>query len=178
MPNNYRFPGQCVGAEGCPRPVAVKMRMLCDSHYAAYSRNKQEKVCTLEWCEGRYYAKGYCQSHWQRQADGLPINDPRIKHTCMGPDCDREVVRRSLCKTHYSQKWHGKELTPIRPRKEIPEREGQRWCKTCDKWKDRDADFYKTSRGSKQGECKSCMIKRNGANNLRRKLEKQGVEVE
>lgn len=142
------------------------------------ARINHKRYCTMEWCEQLLYAKGMCHSCYEKNRNGR-LRDPRIPvpvQHCAGPECERVAGASGLCKTHYSQKWHGKELSVIKPAKEVPEREGQRWCRTCDKWKDRENDYYNTSGGAKQGECKPCMIKRNAANNLLRKMKKEGVD--
>lgn len=45
---------------------------------------------------------------------GFPQIMPERKF-CSGPECDRVVVRASLCKAHYGQRWKGNDLTPLRP---------------------------------------------------------------
>lgn len=42
--------------------------------------------------------------------------------TCSFSGCDRRTQSLGLCNTHYSQKWRGRPLTPIRQRR--PEGEG------------------------------------------------------
>lgn len=40
--------------------------------------------------------------------------------TCTGPDCSRPAWRSGLCHGHHWQRRHGRELTPLRPRKQSP----------------------------------------------------------
>ncbi len=72
-----------------------------------------------------------------------------MKKTCTFEPCDRPLVAKGLCRTHYAQSRSGKELTPIRvqaPR--IPATytpDGLRVCRACEEAKDPDTGFYKRS---------------------------------
>lgn len=162
------FPGKCVGAEDCTRPIRVRSRMLCNSHYAALKPNRRNYTCKLHWCDQPGYAKGFCQYHWDRDRQGLAIIDPTLpKPTCNGPQCEREVHSSNLCRSHYMQHWAGKPLKPLR-RYMTEDHGGMRKCKTCEQWKDREEHFYNTSTGGKQGECKTCMVARTRQRRLER----------
>lgn len=168
MPTGGTFPGKCVGAEDCTRPIRVKSRMLCNTHYVATRPRKRNYTCTLHWCDRPGYAKGYCTNHYDRLRNGLPLVDPTLpKPICTGPECSREADSQGLCRSHYMQQWMGKPITPLR-RYKTDDAGGLRKCKTCEKWKDREEEFYNTSRGTKQGECKTCMIARTRQRRLER----------
>lgn len=175
---NGPFPGKCIGKTDCSNPVTVKVRQMCQSCFVVWRRTLETRTCGLEWCDNRYYSKDLCQHHYHVQRTGRPIinpNDP--KPTCAGPECDRDAGKSGLCATHYKQRWDGRELTPIRAYLiyEDDSHPGQRLCKTCLQWKDRDEGFYNNSRGGKQTECRPCMIKRSSAHQLEKKLKAQGV---
>jgi hypothetical protein len=132
--------------------------------------------CDVPGCGRPVYSKMLCGMHYERQRSGRPLIKVKPpKPPCSVDGCPRLAVTKGMCSTHYVQNWMGKELIPIKPRHEVPERPGERWCKSCDQWKDREEGFYDTSSGGKQAECKSCQIKRNGANQARRKLERTGL---
>lgn len=181
MAMNGPFPGKCVGKPDCTRPINVKKRQMCHSCFVSWRRGLEERVCSLEWCDNKWYSRDLCQHHYQRQRQGLENKDPRTpKPTCYGPECDREAGASGLCTTHYKQQWEGKELKPIRKWQTFEDdaHPGLRRCKTCQQWKDRETEFYKTSSGGRQGECANCMIKRSGAWNKGKKLRDQGVNID
>lgn len=135
------------------------------------------RYCTMDWCDKPLYATGLCRNCYDKNKRGT-LRDPRIPKEvakCAFGACDREASLKELCSTHYAMQWNGRPLAPIRDRREAPERPGERQCKTCKQWKDREEGFYDTSSGGKQGECKPCMVKRNSANQARRKMERQGL---
>lgn len=178
---NGPFPGQCSVDDNCTRPVVVKKWMMCDTHYVMWRRKvATTPPCTLDWCERKTYAKGLCQSHYQSQRQGHPLVDPRlpkpVKPKCAGPECDRDAESVGLCRSHYHQQYIGNPLTVLRSWG-VENKDGKRKCRTCKQWKDYEDDFYNTSTGHKQGECKPCFIARSAAHQQRRKLEKMGVEV-
>lgn len=180
MPTGGPFPGQCVGAEGCPRPVFVKKSMLCNSHYVMMRRRENDNPpCSLPWCDSKVYCKNLCQNHWQRDRKGLPNIDPRApkpsRPPCVGPECDREGRGSTgLCPSHYAQWKLGKPLTPLK--KWMVEDNGvERKCRTCKQWKDREEGYYNATGGSKQGECKVCQGRRNSFHQEQRKLLELGL---
>lgn len=80
------------------------------------------KLCTVDGCDARVMAKGWCSGHYQRfrihgdplRGGPLRVSDKRrsADHLgqCVADDCEREVAvsERSLCTMHY-QRWrkHG-----------------------------------------------------------------------
>lgn len=133
------------------------------------------RCCTMEWCDTPLYSKGLCKNCYEKKRRGT-LADPRIPKpvkVCSFEDCGRPVSSSGLCSTHYMMKYSGRPLRPIRTRLEVPERPGQRYCRTCNEWKDREDDFYNTSHtsGGKQNECKDCLTVRARANKLRRDRE-------
>lgn len=99
---------------------------------------------------------------------------------CAFKGCTREVgVRKSgLCIAHYNQQWAGKELTPLRPyvkRKKAPE--GYLHCKNCDSFKKVD-DFYTRTNGVPHHHCKTCMIRENREDTIRREAREAAEATE
>lgn len=82
---------------------------------------------------------------------------------CQYEPCDRDVIAKGLCMTHYQQRRRGKELAPIQEPRRKP---NESYCLTCDTQKARE-DFYIRPNGRLQNECKACVIKR--VNERRRK---------
>jgi hypothetical protein len=172
------FDGEC-SKDGCSRPIHVLKSGLCATHYLKYRRSLDTRVCSLEWCDKTYYARGLCQYHHQRQSSGLPFIDPNApKPECLFSGCGRDEEVMGFCRTHYMQHWLGKRLTPIRSYSNDNVHDENRKCKTCGEWKEEATNYYRRSNGNGyQSECKTCAIKRNSAHQERRKLEKMKVQA-
>lgn len=95
------------------------------------------KTCTIEGCEKRYYARGWCQMHyrrWKVHGDtdtrlswtGRKLNEPYI---CSVEGCESEVstkAAKGLCMTHYSRlRHHGS----VEERPPLPSRDERFWSK-------------------------------------------------
>lgn len=145
------------------------------------ARINHPRYCTMEWCDDLLYAKGKCRNCYDKSQRGTLV-DPRLgkpeKPRCSFPGCDhpRYTKNIDICRAHYMQRYLGKELSPLR-RWNTKDAGDKRKCRTCGQWKDRETGYYRTSNGGTQGECKPCMVKRNGVNNYARKLRKEGVNV-
>lgn len=67
------------------------------------------KTCSISNVDcGPYYAKGYCNFHWQRWRKGIDLRTPKLKMEpqagiCDEQTCQRERVTRGYCHTHYMQ---------------------------------------------------------------------------
>lgn len=48
-----------------------------------------------------------------RMTNAAPIIGDLLR-ACSGPECDRPVKAKGLCEAHYSQRWKGRELKPVR----------------------------------------------------------------
>mgnify|MGYP003588338986 CR=1 FL=1 len=80
----------------CGRKYAS--RGLCDSHRKQQLAGKEltpigarRTVCSVEGCDGKHYARGYCRYHYNR------------KMTCDIPNCPDTHYARGLCKRHYQK---------------------------------------------------------------------------
>lgn len=139
----------------------------------------EERFCSLEWCDSKLYAKELCRNHYEQVRRGTEPVDPAIKKeekVCAFDECGRPFKSKGYCTSHYIQLWKGEELRPLNGWK-VKDMGEVRRCYTCEKWKVRETSFYKTSRGTYQGECKPCMVKRSSAYNLEKKLRSMGVEM-
>lgn len=58
------------------------------------------------------------------------------KRTCDFDGCGRPRRSLGLCKPHYLQHFHGKPLTPIKPRvdRSVRDEQGRKQCNTCCEW--------------------------------------------
>ncbi len=61
--------------------------------------------CSIEGCDGRNHARGFCKKHWDRWArNGDTELHPLIRVVCTVADCQTLAVARGLCGMHY-QRW-------------------------------------------------------------------------
>lgn len=70
--------------------------------------------CSYPECTRKYYAKGFCQPHYDQVRRGVPLG-PIKEHrtTCEYPECGRKHYSKGLCKAHHQQQWMGKKLVPV-----------------------------------------------------------------
>ena len=82
-----------------------------------------ERVCSVDGCEGKYSAKGYCKFHYGRLQNGRPLDAPKgqrsqvatVYSLCSAKDCNRAYKVRGMCKAHYDRWRHGLPIDePIR----------------------------------------------------------------
>jgi len=77
-----------------------------------------KRACSIEGCEGKYYAKGFCAKHYQKNrmkqkektsSDAVmetaatlqvPVAMVRV---CKIPGCQRKLVAKGLCAAHYQR---------------------------------------------------------------------------
>lgn len=60
--------------------------------------------CAKPGCNGDYYARGYCESHWKR---ATYVRKERPVYRCGVSGCDRKYHGGGLCKHHYTQRRRG-----------------------------------------------------------------------
>ncbi len=74
------------------------------------------RICSIDGCEKKHYAKEYCSFHYKRSLKGKNLYDPKNSElflkVCTIADCDGEHVAKGYCAKHYAQwKHHGKIFT-------------------------------------------------------------------
>lgn len=132
-----------------------------------------DKTCSVEGCEGRAIARGWCRKHytrWDRYGDPLYEPPPPPKaNPCTVEGCTNPQKSRGWCQTHYRRfQRHGDPLHVKRIRGAGPSRapvvrdpvqEGNKRCRRCGLEKPLD-DFYTRKSGHYVGQpmpyCKPC----------------------
>lgn len=97
--------------DGCFRPKA-SYTGYCTKHYQQWKkhgeintkteRNKKNAntKCSIEGCNNPYYAKGYCNMHYQKRYDN-PNKDNNT--VCKVEGCNNLSFVKGYCRTHYQQ---------------------------------------------------------------------------
>lgn len=108
-------------------------RGMCRAHYRLFLKQTpaeqrpsayEQRTCSVAKCVRPHSAKGLCAAHRKRQVKGKPLGEPiRVRAAsswdgveCRVRGCDRPTKTKGLCAVHYQQAWHGRELSPIKPR--------------------------------------------------------------
>lgn len=111
-------------------------------------------ACTIEGCEGKHVARGFCVAHYERwRRHGNPLGggpSPQGPGPCSVEGCEKPRKCRGLCLAHY-QRW-------------------QRWGDPLDSWADRrplgrrtDRNGYVLTRVRDDDPLGVAMRQRNGA---------------
>lgn len=83
---------------------------------AQRSDDMTDRTCSIDECDNRPVARGWCNKHWTRWRNhGDPhVTKPRVRGTCTVDDCNRTTAAHGYCTLHY-QRWHrhGDPLTVI-----------------------------------------------------------------
>lgn len=62
------------------------------------------KACTVDDCERPMFARGYCNTHYQRwKRLGTHVLPERTESTCLAADCIGRVYSLRLCLVHYQR---------------------------------------------------------------------------
>lgn len=89
---------------------------------------KQGRTCSVEGCDARHVARGYCHKHWKHWH-----NDNADR--CSVVECGRPVHGNDLCRAHYARSLRGRDISaaPLRkPRHPLPVNVWGVWCKSPD----------------------------------------------
>lgn len=68
------------------------------------------KICAIDDCEKKFYAKDYCKAHYtrlQKYGDPLGRYVPNRERTCEVEGCDLVVASSGLCNAHYQRQRNG-----------------------------------------------------------------------
>ena len=62
-----------------------------------------ERLCSVEGCERKHYAKGFCRTHYARMSRGAPLDRPIQRHGgpvkfCSVEGCDRGNRAKGFCR--------------------------------------------------------------------------------
>lgn len=74
------------------------------------------RICSVEGCEGRVQARGWCGTHYSRVRRGIPLDAPVRKPqknkglTCSWETCEAPAYAQVLCKMHYTRRREGKDM--------------------------------------------------------------------
>lgn len=70
------------------------------------------RLCDVEGCDERHFAKGYCRAHWRQARENLTLDaDP-----CSVEGCDRGCYAKKLCSKHYLRLQRlGTTTLPVKP---------------------------------------------------------------
>jgi hypothetical protein len=98
------------------------------------------RLCSVEGCGRKYFAREYCKPHWDRFKKGIPMDTPIIRRDTVKPPmcryCTFPVKGRGMCAMHYTRYLrHGNALTTLYDRKPLCSVEGcydrvdaRGWC--------------------------------------------------
>lgn len=63
-----------------------------------------DRTCTVDGCEGKFYAKGWCSRHYYRNYHtGSPLGRMKSTDPCSVEGCGVQVSAKGLCLSHYMQ---------------------------------------------------------------------------
>lgn len=79
-----------------------------------------DRACSIEECERRHYARGYCEAHYrrlQRTGELAPAKQigQHSPKTCSVEACDRLATERGLCHGHYLRLLRHGDVQATRP---------------------------------------------------------------
>lgn len=78
------------------------------------------RVCSVDDCGRKVYARRVCNPHYQRLMAGASLEPPLRRFDpergCSAPGCTRPHGQNGLCQAHNKQSKAGREFTPIRTR--------------------------------------------------------------
>ena len=131
----------------------TKKRGLCESCYrqslkrGELLRIQYPQNCSIEGCENKHLAKGYCSKHYKRNQihnDPLYVN-PKPKYTkCSIEGCENKHFGNGYCSKHYQRKrTHGDPLY-VNPMQRCPNMSLEETIKHC---------LNQSRKGGPNGDC-------------------------
>ena len=71
------------------------------------------RECIFPGCDGKHYAKGFCEKHYRRWKRGAGHWKGYLdQETCIA--CPEKVYAKGLCKNHYQQWQRAQKGHPLR----------------------------------------------------------------
>lgn len=75
-----------------------------------------DKICSVESCERKHVARGYCTLHYERSRSGIPFDQPlrpvMPNRGCLVPDCGNRHKAKGYCQAHYYRFTRGLSTDP------------------------------------------------------------------
>lgn len=62
--------------------------------------------CTVNRCENKAHARGWCHKHYKRWYRGGSVYYKRLKLYCTVESCNSKEQIKNMCVKHYKQKWY------------------------------------------------------------------------
>jgi hypothetical protein len=69
------------------------------------TKEKQVKKCSVEWCDRKHKAKGYCRLHYDQFTNFGKILEQKGPRKCAIDGCDGKYYAKGHCVKHYKQIW-------------------------------------------------------------------------
>jgi hypothetical protein len=92
-------------------------------------------------CTRPQYVSGWCQSHYDRKKRTGETGAATFRRygsgsTCEFAGCGRPHLSGGLCGAHYQQRFNGRPLVPLRPRRDpyVRDEQGRKSCGVCEEW--------------------------------------------
>ncbi len=140
-----------------------------------------ERTCSVDGCNGRYLARGFCGKHYQRWKAGRDLDDgdagaERRRQslegqphgsspdgTCVVPGCTKpvSVLAYGWCGMHHQRWLKTGSVQAHRPCRDDRRDDGWLWCSSCETHQAPDG-FYRngTTKTGRDGICKKCTQER------------------
>jgi len=90
------------------------------------------RTCSIEGCERKYVAKGYCSMHWQRNSRGAdlsaPVRQVDPSRGCAAEGCSRPHLALGYCEMHYQRTKNGTDIdAPLQVQRKANPGEWRKW---------------------------------------------------
>lgn len=116
------------------------------------ARERGSQPCSVGGCTRPQYVSGWCQSHYDRKKRTGETGAATFRRygsgsTCEFAGCGRPHLSGGLCGAHYQQRFNGRPLVPLRPRRDpyVRDEQGRKSCGVCEEWLPED-HYYRNAR--------------------------------